>query len=77
MLMIIIYRYISTHFVSSFFTDEPFCEAQRKDYSAGLRASTTLGSPGMSAGAFLRSPYATGGEPDIQMTIHPWDKCET
>jgi len=28
----------------------------------------------MSAGAFLRSPYARGDEPDVQLTLHPWDK---
>jgi hypothetical protein len=51
------------------------CAAEREAYQRGQRASTSLGTPGMSAGAFLRSPYAIGGEPDVQLTIHPWDKC--
>lgn len=50
------------------------CDSQRDAYARGDRASTSLGTPGMSAGAFLRSPYTTGGEPDVQLTIHPWDK---
>ena len=54
---------------------QPFCVAQREAYVNGKRASTSFGTPGMSAGAFLRSPYATGPEPDVQLTIHPWDKC--
>ncbi len=30
-----------------------------------------LGSPGISAGAFLVSPYSTNGVPDIQLTVFP------
>jgi choline dehydrogenase-like flavoprotein len=32
---------------------------------------STLGTPGFSAGAFLRSPWATDDAPDIQLTIFP------
>lgn len=30
-----------------------------------------VGSPGVSAGAFLVSPYSTNGEPDVQLTVFP------
>ena len=36
--------------------------------------ASVFASPGLSAGAFLRSPYAVGREPDVQITVHPWDK---
>ena len=43
--------------------------------SAHLRGNASVfSSPGLSAGAFLRSPYAVGAEPDVQLTLHPWDK---
>ena len=35
---------------------------------------SVFASPGLSVGAFLRSPHATGDEPDVQVTVHPWDK---
>ena len=50
-----------------------YCRDQLERYGAGDPTSV-FASPGMSAGAFLRSPYARGNEPDIQLTIHPWDK---
>jgi len=57
--------------------DQPhadYCAQQRAMYAAGHRSNSSLGSPGMSVGAFLRSPYAKGPEPDLQLTVHPWDK---
>jgi len=59
--------------------DEPgpnleFCRSERARYERGERHKTVLGSPGISAGAFMRSPYATDGEADVQLTLHPWDK---
>jgi hypothetical protein len=30
-----------------------------------------MGSSGLSAGAFLVSPYSTDGAPDIQLTVFP------
>jgi len=53
--------------------DNDYCSDQLKRWAAG-DADSVFASPGVSAGAFLRSPYAQGGEPDIQLTIHPWDK---
>ena len=45
----------------------------RRQYAAG-DLSSVFASPGMSAGAFMRSPYAREREPDVQLTLHPWDK---
>ena len=52
---------------------DAYCRDQLERYSEG-DPSSVFASPGISAGAFLRSPYARGDEPDIQLTIHPWDK---
>ena len=49
-----------------------YCREQHERYSRGL--DSVFANPGMSVGAFLRSPYAVGNEPDIQLTLHPWDK---
>lgn len=54
--------------------DTSYCREQLRRYASGDPASV-FASPGMSAGAFLRSPYAREKEePDVQLTIHPWDK---
>ena len=54
--------------------DSSYCRDQLSKYAAGDPASV-FASPGMSAGAFLRSPYAREkSEPDVQLTLHPWDK---
>ena len=59
---------------SSTVSEEEFCAQQVRSYISGNRTDSLLGSPGMSAGAFLRSPYARSQEPDVQLTLHPWDK---
>ena len=54
--------------------DSAYCRRQLERYARGDLGSV-FASPGMSAGAFLRSPFAREvDEPDVQMTIHPWDK---
>ena len=53
--------------------EDAYCREQLEKYAAHDPASV-FASPGMSAGAFLRSPYARGEEPDVQLTLHPWDK---
>ena len=53
--------------------EDAYCRDQLSAYARGDAASV-FASPGMSAGAFLRSPYARGDEPDVQLTLHPWDK---
>ena len=55
--------------------DTTYCRDQLARYAAG-DLSSVFASPGMSAGAFMRSPYAREGEkePDVQLTLHPWDK---
>lgn len=53
--------------------DSDFCRKELEKYARGDTTSV-FATPGMSAGAFLRSPYARGVEPDVQLTLHPWDK---
>ena len=53
--------------------DGEYCASQLERYAAG-DPSSVFASPGMSAGTFLRSTYARGVEPDVQLTMHPWDK---
>lgn len=53
--------------------DSSYCRQQLQRYARGDPTSV-FASPGMSAGAFLRSPYAREAEPDVQLTLHPWDK---
>ena len=50
-----------------------YCRDQLARYASG-DPSSVFASPGMSAGAFLRSPFARYSEPDVQLTLHPWDK---
>ena len=49
-----------------------YCLQQRASYLRGN--ASVFSSPGLSVGSFLRSPYAVGDEPDVQLTLHPWDK---
>ena len=49
-----------------------YCREQARRYARG--EPSVFASPGMTAGAFLRSPHAAGEEPDVQLTLHPWDK---
>mmetsp|Transcript_63199 Transcript_63199/g.105144 ORF Transcript_63199/g.105144 Transcript_63199/m.105144 type:complete len:610 (-) Transcript_63199:232-2061(-) len=53
---------------------QAFCIEQHLRFLEGQRVQSVFGSPGMSAGAFLRSPFARSDEPDVQLTVHPWDK---
>lgn len=53
--------------------DSDYCRRQLERYARGDTTSV-FASPGMSAGAFLRSPFAREREPDVQLTLHPWDK---
>ena len=56
-------------------TATPFCSAARAMYARN--GSGVYGSPGLSTGAFVYSPDAVpypSGDPDIQITLHPWDK---
>ena len=50
----------------------PYCREQHVRYVDGN--ASVFASPGLSAGTFLLSPFARGKEPDVQITIHPWDK---
>ena len=49
-----------------------YCLDQHARYVGGN--SSVFASPGLSAGLFLLSPFAEGREPDLQITMHPWDK---
>jgi len=63
------------HCVPTDVNSSPFCQLQKKLYSQNR--SGVYASPGLSSGAFLHSPYSTpapSGDPDIQLTFHPWDK---
>ena len=54
---------------------EQLQRALRRQRARLLRGEPSVfASPGLSVGAFLRSPHATGDEPDVQVTVHPWDK---
>eukprot|EP00937_MAST-01D_sp_MAST-1D-sp2_P006320 g6320.t1 len=53
-----------------------FCIEAAEAYAA--RRTGVFASPGLSVGAFLRSPWAeaNGVEADVQLTFHPWDKYQ-
>ena len=53
-----------------------FCMEAAEAYAA--RRTGVFASPGLSVGAFLRSPWAeaNGVEADVQLTFHPWDKFQ-
>ena len=50
-----------------------YCKSMRREYITNRNG--TYASPGLRVGAFLTSPYSTE-TPDIQITVHPWDKFE-
>ena len=47
--------------------DSEYCRKELERYARG-DATSVFASPGMSAGAFLRSPFAREREPDVQVT---------
>jgi len=52
-----------------------FCDDQLQNYLNGHYQNSVYASPGLSMGAFFKSPYIIGDfESDVQLTIHPWDK---
>jgi len=65
------------HCVPTSSAQTPFCETAKALYAANR--SGVYASPGLSSGAFLHSPYsipAPSGDPDVQVTMHPWDKYQ-
>lgn len=52
-----------------------FCDSQLQNYLNGNLMDSVYSSPGLSIGAFFKSPFMKGDyESDVQLTIHPWDK---
>ena len=50
-----------------------YCHNMRKQYIQNRNG--TYASPGLRVGAFISSPYSSNS-PDIQITVHPYDKFE-
>jgi choline dehydrogenase len=55
---------------------DAYCREQLARYAAGERNASVFGTPGMSVGGFLRSPFSGGADPDVQLALHPWDKYD-